>query len=108
VVEAAWIAPGTHVSTLGPRTTSRHELPVELLERAHVVLTDSPVQEAAYGEPNIFPPDRMVHLGAALAGAVPARTGSDDITVFCSAGLAGTEVAVAAALARRVTDANGR
>ncbi|GAA2990622.1 hypothetical protein GCM10010519_25360 [Streptomyces lactacystinicus] len=40
----------------------------------------------------------MVELGAVLAGAEVARTGRDDITVFCSVGLADTEVAVAAVL----------
>ncbi|MFD0410526.1 hypothetical protein [Kitasatospora sp. NPDC127116] len=40
----------------------------------------------------------MVELGAVLAGSEVARTGRDDITVFCSVGLADTEVAVAAVL----------
>ncbi|MFK0097002.1 hypothetical protein [Streptomyces sp. NPDC091040] len=45
-----------------------------------------------------FPPARMTALGALLSGAAPGRTSPDQITVFCSVGLAGTEVAVAAAL----------
>jgi ornithine cyclodeaminase/alanine dehydrogenase-like protein (mu-crystallin family) len=35
---------------------------------------------------------------ALLAGAAAGRTGPEQITVFCSVGLAGTEVALAAAL----------
>lgn len=40
----------------------------------------------------------MVDLGAVLAGATPGRTDAEQITLFSSVGLAGTEVAVAAAL----------
>lgn len=98
VLDADWIAPGTHVTTLGPKTVSRHEVPASLAERADVLLTDSLAQAAGYGEPHLFPADRMTALGAVLAGAAPGRTGPDQITVFCSVGLAGTEVAVAAAL----------
>ncbi|MEU1286974.1 NAD(P)-binding domain-containing protein [Kitasatospora sp. NPDC005856] len=98
VLDADWIAPGTHVTTLGPKTLSRHEVPAALAERAHVLLTDSLAQTAGYAEPHVFPVGRMVGLGAVLAGDEAARTNADDITVFCSVGLAGTEVAVAAAL----------
>ncbi|MCX3060771.1 ornithine cyclodeaminase family protein [Streptomyces beihaiensis] len=98
VLEADWIAPGTHVTTLGPKTLSRHEVPAALGDRADVLLTDSLAQANSYSEPHVLPADRMVALGAVLAGAEPGRTSPEDITVFCSVGLAGTEVAVAAAL----------
>ncbi|WP_329373610.1 ornithine cyclodeaminase family protein [Streptomyces sp. NBC_00669] len=98
VLEADWIAPGTHVTTVGPKTVSRHELPASLVDRAEVVLTDSLAQAGGYAEAHLFPTDRMVELGAVLARAATGRTGPDQITVFCSVGLAGTEVALAAAL----------
>ncbi|MET9482119.1 NAD(P)-binding domain-containing protein [Streptomyces sp. NPDC006638] len=98
VLDADWIAPGTHVSTLGPKTASGHEVPAALVSRADVVLTDSRAQAAGYAEPHLFAPERMVELGAVLAGAAPCRTAPGQITVFCSVGLAGTEVALAAAL----------
>ena len=98
VLEADWIAPGTHVSTLGPKSLAQHEIPPALEERADVAFTDSLAQAAGYPEPHVFATDRMTDLGAILAGAAPGRTGPDQITVFCSVGLAGTEVAVAAAL----------
>ncbi|WP_330455985.1 NAD(P)-binding domain-containing protein [Streptomyces sp. NBC_00820] len=98
VLEADWIAPGTHVTTIGPKTVSRHEVPAALADHAHVLLTDSLAQVRGYGEAPVLPADRMVDLGAVVAGAAPGRTGPDEITVFCSVGLAGTEVAVAAAL----------
>ena len=98
VFEADWIAPGTHVTTLGPKSISRHEVPAALAERADVILTDSPAQLAAYPEPHLFAGEPVVSLGAVLAGAAAGRTGPGQITVFCSVGLAGTEVALAAAL----------
>lgn len=98
VLDADWIEPGTHVTTLGPKTVSRHEVPADLADRAGLLLTDSPAQVTGYGEAHVLPTDRMVALGAVLAGAAPGRTSPDEITVFCSVGLAGTEVAVAAAL----------
>ena len=98
VFEADWIAPGTHVSTLGPKSVSRHEVPAALAERADVILTDSPAQLAAYPEPHLFAGELVVDLGAVLAGAAAGRTSPEQITVFCSVGLAGTEVAVAAAM----------
>lgn len=98
VLDAGWIAPGTHVTTLGPKTVSRHEVPAALADRADLLLTDSLTQLTGYAEPHVLPADRMVELGDVLAGAAPGRTDPDQITVFCSVGLAGTEVAVAAAL----------
>lgn len=104
VLDADWIAPGTHVTTLGPKTASRHEVPAALAHRASVVLTDSPAQAAGYPEPHVFSTDSMVDLGAVLAGAAAARTDPGQITVFCSVGLAGTEVALAAVLVGQPAD----
>ncbi len=98
VLEAEWIAPGAHVTTVGPKAVSRHEVPAALAERADVILTDSPAQLAAYPEPHLFAGEPVVSLGAILAGEVAGRTDPEQITVFCSVGLAGTEVALAAAL----------
>ncbi|WP_446039986.1 ornithine cyclodeaminase family protein [Streptomyces sp. SID1121] len=98
VLDMGWIAPGTHVSTLGPKTVAGHEVPAGLPSRADVVFTDSRAQAAGYPEPHLFATERMVELGAVLAGAAPCRTAPGQITVFCSVGLAGTEVALAAAL----------
>jgi ornithine cyclodeaminase len=86
------------VTTLGAKSLSRHEVPAALAERAHVLVADSLAQAAGYAEPHVLPVERMVGLGAVLAGAEVGRTGQEDIIVFCSVGLAGTEVAVAAAL----------
>lgn len=98
VVESEWIEPGTHVTTVGPKTRSRHEVPAALADRADALVTDSPAQLAAYPEPHLFAARDVPGLGAVLAGEARVRGGPDDVTVFCSVGLAGTEVAVAATL----------
>ncbi|GAB2806677.1 ornithine cyclodeaminase family protein [Streptomyces daliensis] len=111
VLEAEWVEPGTHVSALGPKSRARHEIPPALVARADAVVTDSRAQAARYGTRDggdgdgprdgdgpLVDPAAATELGAVLAGAVPARTGPGQVTLFCSVGLAGTEVAVAATL----------
>jgi alanine dehydrogenase len=97
VVEADWIQAGAHVSTVGPKLVSAHETPAELAERAGAVVSDSPEQAAAYGEP-FFTDRSLTHLGAVVTGDQAGRTSDDDITLYCSTGLAGSEVVLADAL----------
>jgi alanine dehydrogenase len=97
VIEAGWIRPGTHVNTVGPKLASAHETPVELAEVADAVVSDSPEQAVAYGEP-FFTRRALTHLGAVIAGDQRGRAGESDITLYCSTGLAGSEVVLAHAL----------
>jgi alanine dehydrogenase len=98
VLEPDWLAPGTHLTTLGPKSVARHEVPPAVADRADVLLTDSPAQLAGYPEPHLFAGRPVVDLAAVVAGAAQARSGDGQLTVFASVGLAGTEVAVADAL----------
>jgi len=97
VIDPAWVGPGTHVSTVGPKTRSSHECPAEIPARAAVVATDSPAQAAAYGEP-CFTARELTHLGAIAAGDSSGRSTQDEITFYLSTGLAGSEVVLAASL----------
>ncbi|TWJ23408.1 ornithine cyclodeaminase [Micromonospora endolithica] len=96
VLDAADLAPGTHVNAVGFKQADRHEFGTDLLERAEVLVTDSPVQATAYVPPMLAAVEpyagRLRDLGAVLAGAVAGRTTADQVSVFCSTGLAGTEV----------------
>jgi ornithine cyclodeaminase/alanine dehydrogenase len=102
VFEADWVAPGTHVSTLGPKTATAHEVPLDLLGAAAVVATDSLAQVEDTDGFYLQGVDRegMVELGDVVGGDLPPRD-DDAVTVFCSVGLAGTEVVLADEVLRR-------
>jgi ornithine cyclodeaminase len=101
VISSAWVAAGTHVNTVGPKLLSAHETPPDLAAKAAVVVSDSPGQAAAYGEP-FFTSRELTHLGAVLCNDAPGRTSDTDITMYASTGLAGSEVVVANAMLNRL------
>lgn len=90
------IAPGALVTTLGPKQVGRSEFTPALVAAADVVVTDSVAQVFAYDPPNVLADtpqaNRLVSLGAVLTGEHPGRTSDHQRVVFCSVGLAGTEV----------------
>jgi alanine dehydrogenase len=104
VIEDSWVAPGAHVTTVGPKTVTAHECPLELVARAEPVVTDSLAQLRAYGAPAIVANDRVVSLGAIAAGSAPGRRSATAVTLYVSTGLAGTEIIFAG----RVVDATDR
>ena len=95
VIEAAWIAPGAYVTTLGPKQQGRAEFGLDLAEAASLLVTDSVDQIGAYDPPNVLAgtshEHRLVSLGAVRAGEA-GTPAPDGISVFFSVGLAGTEV----------------
>jgi len=104
VVDPAWIAPGTHVSSVGYRPP-RGELPVELA-RDHRLFVET---ELAFAPPPAgcaelqgLDPSSATELGAVLLGRAPGRTSDDEITVYKAMGhviedIVAAELAVAAA-----------
>lgn len=101
VISSAWVTAGAHVNTVGPKMLSAHETPQDLAAHAAVLVSDSPGQAAAYGEP-FFTSRELTHLGAVLCNDTPGRTSDADITMYASTGLAGSEVVMANALLNRV------
>jgi ornithine cyclodeaminase len=102
VIQANWLKAGVHISTLGPRVKNRSEVGVDVVERASLIATDSPEQIAALGDPYFLTGtagmERLVDLADIVAGRASGRQNRDEISLFCSVGLAGTEVMVAAAI----------
>lgn len=102
VIAAADLKPGTHVNTLGPKTIEAYELGLDVAEVAVVIATDSTEQTRAYGAPFFLAgsahEQRMVELSDIVAGKAAGRRGAGETTLFCSVGLAGTEVVVASAI----------
>ncbi|MFF8413038.1 ornithine cyclodeaminase family protein [Streptomyces omiyaensis] len=99
VLDDAWVRPGTHVNAVGPKGPGRAELPRALFERAAPLVTDAPEQARDYPGGLVVPPDRLLSLGHVLAGRAAGRTAPGQLSVFCSLGLAGTEVLLARAIA---------
>jgi ornithine cyclodeaminase/alanine dehydrogenase-like protein (mu-crystallin family) len=95
VIEAAWIARGAYVTTLGPKQQGRAEFGLDLAEAGSLLVTDSVEQVGAYDPPNLLAGTaherRLVSLGAVRAGEA-GTTAPDGVRVFFSVGLAGTEV----------------
>jgi ornithine cyclodeaminase len=96
VLDARDLAPGTHVNSVGFKQRGRAEFGTDLLDAADVLVTDSPAQAGAYDPPMLAAlspyAGRLADLGAVLAGTAAGRTGRDEVSVFCSVGLGGTEV----------------
>jgi ornithine cyclodeaminase/alanine dehydrogenase-like protein (mu-crystallin family) len=102
VLNAEWLKPGTHINTIGPKLKGANELPIYAARRSDHIVTDSLQQVDDYQSYSIpyFLHDtpergRMVELDEVVVGKAIGRSSSDDVTLFCSVGLAGTEVILA-------------
>jgi len=100
VVEASWLKSGAHVNTVGPKTVTAHELGLDVAILAGTIATDSLDQMRSYDEPFFLvgsPVERSItDIAKIVCGDIAGRRSPDEITLFCSVGLAGTEVLVAA------------
>lgn len=104
VLDAAWIRPGTHVSSVGPKGRGAAELPAAIGTLASCIASDSIAQAGADHESYFLEAvdfERMVGLHRIITGEIAVRDGADDVTLFCSTGLAGTEVVLADELLTR-------
>jgi ornithine cyclodeaminase len=105
VIDADWLTPGAHVTTLGPKQRGRAEFGPDLPAAASLLVTDSVDQIDAYDPPNVLAGtpyrERLVTLGLVRNSAMPRVPGG--ISVFFSVGLAGTEAYLLYELSRRVT-----
>lgn len=103
VIDPVWVPAGCHVTTVGPKQQGRAEFDVALAERADVVVTDSLGQARSYRPPFVLEGTdhmgRLVSLGAVIEAMAPGRSTREQVTLFCSVGLAGTEVHLLAELA---------
>ena len=102
VIDAQWLKPGVHVNTLGPKTVDQHELGSDVAEMADVIATDSCEQAGSYHAPFFLSGSssegRLVELAAIISGKIAVRPSGAETTLFCSVGLAGTEVLLASRL----------
>jgi alanine dehydrogenase len=96
VLEASWIAAGTHINAMGSNQATRRELPSELIARADLIAVDSMEQaKIEAGDLLLAPVDwadpRIVELSK-----IEARPQGSPVTIFKSIGLGVEDVAAAA------------
>ncbi len=98
--DAAWVRPGTHVSSMGSDAPGKQELPPALLERA-ALFCDLPEQSVRIGELQHVAhriasgAQTVTALGDVLTGKASGRPSPAAITVFDSSGIALQDLYVA-------------
>lgn len=93
MVDADWVSPEAHVSTIGPKVKNRHEVPAGILWRAKLIASDVPQQIIDQVDPAANDRRtklRVKHLGNLFDKFDANRERS--MTLFVSSGLGGTEV----------------
>jgi alanine dehydrogenase len=105
VIEAAWLEPGTHVSSIGANSRTKRELDAACFALGCVVADsrDQVLDECgdlrdAIDAGVVGPEVISAELGELAASLKPGRTSQDEITIFKSVGVAHQDIAVAASL----------
>lgn len=96
VLRAGWVAPGTHVISVGAPRPSEREMDPELLRTARVFVDSKESALAESGDIRESGAPIVAELGEVLAGIAKGRIRDDEITVFKSLGLAVEDVAAGA------------
>ena len=93
ILNAGWIAPGTHCNIIGAHAPGAREIDTATLKRGRVIVDD--IDQAFYEKGEILIPLNKGEIardhikgciGDVLAGRVQGRTGAGDITMFLSGG----------------------
>ena len=97
----AHVSPGTHLACMGTDTKGKQELEPALVASARVY-TDELAQSVSIGEAQhavaagLLDADKIIPLGAVLAGLAPGRQSDSEITLYDGTGVALQDLAVAA------------
>lgn len=94
IVKDAWVSKGQHFNCIGADAPGKEEMDPAILKRAKVVIDDweqashsgeinVPMSKGLFSEKNVYG-----NIGDIVAGKIPGRVSHDEITVFCSTGLA--------------------
>jgi alanine dehydrogenase len=94
IVMKEWVKPGTHFNCIGADAPGKQEMDPKILKDAYLVIDDWE-QASHSGEINmplskgeLTKEDVNAEIGQIVAGIQPGRQNENDITVFCSTGLA--------------------
>jgi ornithine cyclodeaminase len=96
LLNAADIAPGTQVTSLGADEPGKAELAPDLLQSARIVVDDIPlaVEAGVLGNAGLGVERAAGTLGDLLRGQVPGRVRAKEITVYAPVGLPWQDLAV--------------
>ena len=105
LIKADWVAPGTHVTSVGTGSPEKVELEPALLAKADKVIADRVFQTARYGNlrhaiaAGVFVPERVYgELGDLAAGRLAGREAPGEITVADLTGVGVQDAAIAGAV----------
>ncbi len=95
VIASGWLSPGQHVTSMGEKFRESHEIDPSIVRNSDIAVTDSAQQLKSYGS-LFFVDDAVRSRISDLSDYIDGEGRNDeDISVFLSVGLAGTEVVVA-------------
>ena len=103
LIKAAWVAKGTHITSVGTGSPEKVELEPELLLKADKVIADRVAQTERYGNlhhaiaAGVVKPEQMYgELGDLAAGRLPGREQESEITIADLTGVGVQDAAIAA------------
>ena len=89
---------GAHIVAVGRKSVGNSEMDPSMADLCTVLATDSPVQLENYHPPHIMAGKSVMDLSEIICGKQPGRISRQDVTMFLSVGLSGTEVMLAKAI----------
>ncbi len=89
---------GAHIVAVGRKSIGNSEIDPALAELCTVLATDSPIQLKNYDPPHVMAGKSVIDLSEIICGKQPGRISHEDVTMFLSVGLSGTEVMLAKAI----------
>jgi ornithine cyclodeaminase len=111
VIHDAWIAPGTHVVSVGACRPDQREMAPELVARARLFVDSRAAALVESGDVVLGIKEQRFdeghvagELGELVLGRVQGRTTADEITVFKSLGMAVEDVVAADLVLRRAIE----
>lgn len=103
LIKAAWVAKGTHLTSVGTGSPEKVELEPALLAKADKLIADSRKQTAQYGNlhhaiaAGVLKAEQMYgEIGDLAAGRLPGRERDDEITIADLTGVGVQDAAIAA------------
>jgi alanine dehydrogenase len=111
VVRDAWVAPGTHVVSVGACRPDQREMAPELVARARLFVDSRAAALVESGDVVMGIKEKRFderhvagELGDLVLGRVQGRTAADDVTIFKSLGMAVEDVVAADLVLRRAVE----